>query len=115
VRREAVVAEPYSVAVFDALHRRGRVTDAILQAFDLVELDGEDLRPLPLGKRKERLARLLARARVTDENGRRGVPAPHDGPGGDRVEATFGALLLEFSSPNFTASQISLLRTCWHC
>ncbi len=58
-----------SVGVFDALHRRGRVTDAILQAFDLAELDGEDLRPLPLGKRKERLARLLARVRVTDENG----------------------------------------------
>jgi hypothetical protein len=29
VRREAVVAGPYRVAVFDALHRRGRVTDAI--------------------------------------------------------------------------------------
>jgi bifunctional non-homologous end joining protein LigD len=58
---EAVVAGADGVAVFDALHRRGRVTDAILQAFDLLELDGEDLRPLPLGKRKGRLARLLAR------------------------------------------------------
>jgi hypothetical protein len=36
-------------------------TDAILQAFDLLELDGEDLRSLPLAKRKDRLARLLAR------------------------------------------------------
>jgi ATP-dependent DNA ligase len=60
----AVVADADGVAVFDALHRRGRVTDAILQAFDLLELDGEDLRPLPLGKRKPRLARLLARARA---------------------------------------------------
>jgi bifunctional non-homologous end joining protein LigD len=50
--------------VFDGIHRRGRVTDAILQAFDLLELDGEDLRPLPLGKRKDRLARLLARVPV---------------------------------------------------
>jgi bifunctional non-homologous end joining protein LigD len=73
---EAVVAGADGVAVFDALHRRGRVTDAILQAFDLLELDGEDLRPLPLGKRKGRLARLLARVQVgiainehTDENG----------------------------------------------
>jgi bifunctional non-homologous end joining protein LigD len=73
---EAVVAGPDGVAVFDALHRRGRVADAILQAFDLLELDGEDLRPLPLGKRKDRLARLLARVRVgialnqhTDDNG----------------------------------------------
>jgi bifunctional non-homologous end joining protein LigD len=58
---EAVVAGADGVAVFDALHRRGRVSDAILQAFDLLELDGEDLRPLPLGQRKPRLARLLTR------------------------------------------------------
>jgi bifunctional non-homologous end joining protein LigD len=62
--------------VFDALHRRGRVTDAILQAFDLLELDGVDYRPLPLRQRKERLVRLLARVQVgiainedTDEDG----------------------------------------------
>jgi bifunctional non-homologous end joining protein LigD len=73
---EAVVAGADGVAVFDTLHRRGRVSDAILQAFDLLELDGEDLRPLPLGQRKPRLARLLARAQPgiainehTDENG----------------------------------------------
>jgi bifunctional non-homologous end joining protein LigD len=73
---EAVVAAADGVAVFDALHRRGRVTDAILQAFDLLELDGEDLRSLPLGQRKKRLARLLARVRAgiainehTDEDG----------------------------------------------
>jgi ATP-dependent DNA ligase len=47
--------------MFDALHRRGRVNDAILQAFDLLELDGVDYRPLPLRQRKDRLARLLAR------------------------------------------------------
>jgi bifunctional non-homologous end joining protein LigD len=46
------------------------------KAFDLLELDGEDLRPMPLGKRKPRLARLLARAQAgialnehTDERG----------------------------------------------
>jgi ATP-dependent DNA ligase len=73
---EAVVAGADGVALFDALHRRGRVADAILQAFDLLELDGEDSRPLPLGKRKKRLTRLLARVRAgiainehTDENG----------------------------------------------
>jgi bifunctional non-homologous end joining protein LigD len=48
------------MAVFDALHRRRQARDAILFAFDLIELDGEDFRPLPLGKRKARLARLLA-------------------------------------------------------
>jgi ATP dependent DNA ligase domain len=33
----------------------------MLYAFDLLELNGEDLRPLPLAVRKARLARLLAR------------------------------------------------------
>jgi bifunctional non-homologous end joining protein LigD len=54
---EAVVCGVDGVAVFDALHRRGRVTDAILQAFDLLEL-------LPLSRRKDRLARLLGRVPV---------------------------------------------------
>jgi bifunctional non-homologous end joining protein LigD len=44
--------------------RRGRISDAILQAFDLLELDGFDYRPLPLSRRKDRLARLLARVPV---------------------------------------------------
>jgi hypothetical protein len=38
------------VAVFDAPHRRRGATDAVLQAFDLLELNGDDLRPLPLKK-----------------------------------------------------------------
>jgi bifunctional non-homologous end joining protein LigD len=73
---EAVVCGEDGVAIFDALHRHGTVRAAILQAFDLLELDGEDLRPLPLSQRKKRLARLLARVRAgiainehTDENG----------------------------------------------
>jgi bifunctional non-homologous end joining protein LigD len=61
---EAVVCGADGVAVFDDLHRRGRVTDAILQAFDLLELDGVDYRPLPLRQRKDCLARLLARVQV---------------------------------------------------
>jgi bifunctional non-homologous end joining protein LigD len=58
---EAVVCGPDGVAVFDALHRRHKATDAILYAFDLLELDDEDLRPFPLGDRKKKLAKLLAR------------------------------------------------------
>jgi bifunctional non-homologous end joining protein LigD len=71
-----VVCGEDGVAIFDALHRHGTVRKAILQAFDLLELDGEDLRPLMLGKRKARMARLLARAppgiefnEHTDEDG----------------------------------------------
>jgi bifunctional non-homologous end joining protein LigD len=73
---EAVVCGPDGVAIFDALHRRGTVTEAMLYAFDLLELDGEDLRALPLVDRKKRLARLVGKRRIgivlsehTDEDG----------------------------------------------
>src|ERR1700730_18020703 len=71
---EAVVCGPDGVAVFDALHRRGTVSEAMLYAFDLLELDGETLRGRPLGDRKKRLAKLLGgRGLVlsdhTDEDG----------------------------------------------
>jgi bifunctional non-homologous end joining protein LigD len=62
--------------VFDALHRRHKATDAMLYAFDLLELNGMDLRPPPLGERKAKLAQLLGRAPAgivfnehTDEDG----------------------------------------------
>jgi bifunctional non-homologous end joining protein LigD len=54
---------PAGVAIFDALHRRGTVSEAML-AFDLLELYGEDVRGLPSGDRKKRMARLLAGRRV---------------------------------------------------
>jgi bifunctional non-homologous end joining protein LigD len=73
---EAVVCGPDGVAIFDALHRRGTVTEAMLYAFDVLELDGEDLRHIPLLDRKRRLARLLGGRRLgivlsdhTDEDG----------------------------------------------
>jgi bifunctional non-homologous end joining protein LigD len=73
---EAVVCGSDGVAIFDALHRRGTVTEAMMYAFDLLELDGQDLRALPLVDRKKRLARLLSGRRLgivlsdhTDEDG----------------------------------------------
>jgi bifunctional non-homologous end joining protein LigD len=59
---EAVVCGADGIAIFDALHRRGTVPEAILQAFDLLERAGADLRPLPLADRKTHLTRLLRRA-----------------------------------------------------
>jgi bifunctional non-homologous end joining protein LigD len=59
---EAVVIGHDGVAVFDDLHRRHKASEALLYAFDLLEHDGEDLRPRPLSDRKARLARLLTRA-----------------------------------------------------
>src|SRR6516164_9749823 len=61
---EAVVCGPDGIAIFDALHRHGTVSEAMLYAFDLLELDGEDLRAMPLGDRKKRLARLVGKRRV---------------------------------------------------
>src|SRR5271166_943697 len=67
---------PDGVAIFDALHRHGTVSDAMMYAFDLLKLDGEDLRSLSLGDRKKRLARLVGKRRIgivlsehTDEDG----------------------------------------------
>jgi ATP dependent DNA ligase domain len=97
---EAVVIGADGVAVFDALHRRHRASDALLHAFDLPELDGgEDLRPLPLGERKAKLARLLARVVAgiafnehTDEDGAAMFLHACNGPRRDRLEAADRAL-----------------------
>ena len=61
---EAVVLGADGVADFHELRREfdGRSTRLHLQAFDLLALDGEDLRPLPLLERKGRLQALLAGA-----------------------------------------------------
>ena len=61
---EAIVAGEDGIAVFERLHRRQKVTDAMLFAFDLLEFNGEDLRSLPLVDRKARLLKLLARSRT---------------------------------------------------
>jgi bifunctional non-homologous end joining protein LigD len=73
---EACVCRPDGVAVFDALHRHGTVREAMLYAFDLLELDGDDLPGLPLSDRKWRLVRLVGRRTLrivlsehTDEDG----------------------------------------------
>ena len=56
---EAVVVDERGLAVFDVLRYRLRDHAAILCAFDLIELDGEDLRWSPLEHRKAAPADLL--------------------------------------------------------
>src|SRR6476660_33683 len=58
---EAVVLGVDGIADFDALHSRRHDDEVQLYAFDILALDGDDLRKLPLHLRKNNLARLLAR------------------------------------------------------
>jgi bifunctional non-homologous end joining protein LigD len=58
---EAVVLGVDGIADFNALHSRKHNHEVQLYAFDILALDGDDLRTLPLSSRKANLARLLAR------------------------------------------------------
>jgi bifunctional non-homologous end joining protein LigD len=60
---EAVVCRDDGLTVFDLVRHWANGGSAFLYAFDLIELDGDDLRPEPLEKRKAKLARLLVRVR----------------------------------------------------
>jgi bifunctional non-homologous end joining protein LigD len=56
---EAIVVDQEGLSVFDMLRYRHHDHAAVLCAFDLIELDGFDLRQQPLEQRKGRLADLL--------------------------------------------------------
>ncbi|WP_396604875.1 RNA ligase family protein [Bradyrhizobium sp. YCK136] len=58
---EICVLDVRGISQFDWLHSGRYNDDAQLYAFDLVVLDGDDLRDLPLFERKERLAKILHR------------------------------------------------------
>jgi bifunctional non-homologous end joining protein LigD len=55
---EAIVTDASGIAVFDLIRRKRHGDDAVLIAFDLIELDGEDLRRSPIEDRKRKLAKL---------------------------------------------------------
>jgi bifunctional non-homologous end joining protein LigD len=59
---EGVCCDANGLSVFEELHSRQHDDRAFLYAFDLLELDGEDCRPLPMQERKARLEKLLAKA-----------------------------------------------------
>ena len=56
---EAIACDDNGLAVFELIRRHRNHASAILCAFDLLEIDGEDLRRMPIEHRKHRLARLL--------------------------------------------------------
>lgn len=58
---EAVLLGVDGISDFDGLHSRRHDEEVQLYAFDILALEGDDLRQLPLHLRKTNLARLLAR------------------------------------------------------
>jgi len=56
---EAIVCDENGLAVFDLIRRHGALASAVHCAFDLLELDGRDLRREPIEERKRLLAKLL--------------------------------------------------------
>ena len=56
---EAIVCDENGLALFDLIRGHGSKTSAVLCAFDLLELDGKDLRRRPIEERKDLLAKLL--------------------------------------------------------
>ena len=57
---EAVVCNESGLAVFDLIRGYRHAAAAVLCAFDLLELDGKDLRRTPIEERKRILAKLLS-------------------------------------------------------
>src|SRR5260221_14209074 len=60
---EAVACDDNGLASFERIHYRQHDGDVFLYAFDLIELNGDDLRRDPLQVRKATLASILAKAR----------------------------------------------------
>jgi len=56
---EAIVCNEDGLAVFELIRRNGALASAVHCAFDLLELDGRDLRREPIETRKGLLAELL--------------------------------------------------------
>ena len=59
---EAIVLRPDNTSDFEALRSRQGQAEAILVAYDIMEADGQDVRPEPLEERRKRLAKLLSRS-----------------------------------------------------
>jgi ATP-dependent DNA ligase len=56
---EAIVTDDSGLAVFELIRRQKHGSAAVLIAFDLIELEGEDLRRAPIEHRKRKLAKLV--------------------------------------------------------
>ena len=61
---EAIVTDDKGLAVFELIRRARNGGAAVLCAFDLIELEGHDLRRAPIEHRKQKLARLVRGRRL---------------------------------------------------
>jgi ATP-dependent DNA ligase len=62
---EAIVCDETGLAVFDLIRDHRTVGGAVHCAFDLLEMNGKDLRGEPIEKRKELLAELLCGSQIS--------------------------------------------------
>jgi len=59
---EAIARDQHGLAVFEMIRWRRHDQDVVLCAFDLLELNGQDLRKAPIEERRRTLAKLLRRS-----------------------------------------------------
>jgi ATP-dependent DNA ligase len=84
---------------FEALRSRQGQAEAILVAYDIMEVNGQDVRPEPLEERRKRLSKLLSRSNKTMRDGIQASEGDHrrrgrhlssrmlDGPRRHRLQA----------------------------
>jgi hypothetical protein len=66
---EAIVLRPDNTSDFEALRSRQGQAEAILIAYDIMEADGQDVRPEPLEERRKPLNKLLSRSNKAMRDG----------------------------------------------
>ena len=100
---EVVCCDERGLARFDVLRRRRNEAEAFLYAFDLLELDGTDLRREPIETRKATLASVLRKSQ-----GRRAAQRAPGAPGGRwRCSSTPASSAARASSPSGWARAIA--------
>jgi bifunctional non-homologous end joining protein LigD len=72
---EAVACGDDGIACFELIRRWDTDDRVFMWAFDLIELNGIDLRSDPLGKRKAKLVSILAREHLDEEDRPAGLPS----------------------------------------
>src|SRR3954454_20116142 len=66
---EAILLRPDNTSNFEGLRSRQGQAGAILVAYDVMELDGQDMRPEALEERRKRLSKLLSRTNKVMRDG----------------------------------------------